>query len=303
MSDPSDMVISWQVGEAEHSGQSLQWEDGQSLGRYGTSSVATTPYSEVVPTKKRRLQEDEDLPNERSVYHRLLQEELAKLNCSQNSSNHASVALLQHPLVDAWSKDLTLANQPLANRMQWLYLVMGTCHSLIDFKAHLRAARDRAESLNFINSTLSPEEKFMEICKLDDKEAFCVLARRYHAVKLFEMEHALLQQGHHNIIVETQDTLARGQRASRGNPNMRHEAALTDRMLNLVKPGLKEGTPEHKRVRAKLSRLRQLAKRLRVWTEHYGYGILALLPCGPSYSELTLTDNMLVLYFFENVIL
>jgi hypothetical protein len=270
------------VIEAEPSEQSLQCEDGA----YRTSSVATTTYNEVAPRKRRHLPDREQAPVGCSVYHRLFQEESAKLVRSTNSSNHSSLALLRHPCVGELSSSLIQIN-----RMNWLYLVIGSGQSLIDYKELLRTARDKASKLPTIfNTNLSPMERFKEICQLDDQEALCVLTRRYHAVKLCETELTILQQ-EYEMTIETPDTLARGQRATRGNPVMRHEAALTDRMLHIVRPGLEKGTTEYNRFRTRLLRLRRLVKRLRMLTQEYGYGILALLPCGPSDYEPALTDN------------
>jgi hypothetical protein len=112
-------------------------------------------------------------------------------------------------------------------------------------------------------------------------------------VKLFDTElETLLEDS--GMMVQTPATFGTGNTPQIGNPVVRQEAALTDRLLFKFWPELERGTKEFQKFRAKISRLRKLAKVLRMLTEAYGFGILALLPCGPTYSELALTDNMSV---------
>lgn len=71
---------------------------------------------------------------------------------------------------------------------------------------------------------------------------------------------------------------------------MIQEAALTDRLLAKVAPHLMAGTAEFRKVRERLTQMRRLAKKLQILTGRYGFGVLALLPCGPSYLDFTITD-------------
>jgi hypothetical protein len=270
---------------------SLPSEDSEILGTHGTPSVTNTPDGEVASKKRRYSAGYEGATVERSAYNSFLRKELAKLDHNPNSSNQASVALLYHPGVGE------LGAKPIqVHWMRWLWLFTGSGQSVIDFKEYTRATRDQnLVPYDLFSATLSPAETFQKICHLEDQEAFCVLAKRCHAVKLFETLHANRQKTY-EMTVATPDTFGRAQRALRGNPDTRSEAKLIDEMLQTVSPGLVQGTVEYDRVRTKLLRLRRLVKRLRVLTRQCGYGILALLPYGRSNADLALTDNKLVIY-------
>ena len=136
-------------------------------------------------------------------------------------------------------------------------------------------------------------ERFAEICRLDNRECFCVLSRRYHLVKLFGQEMENLRND--VAINDTPSTFVVGRKAQAGNPVVMQEAALTDQLLCKLKPNCHKGTREFDILRRKVSRLRRLAKILRLLTDAYGLGILALLPSEPNYSEKCITDNMSVL--------
>jgi hypothetical protein len=138
---------------------------------------------------------------------------------------------------------------------------------------------------------MSVTQRFREICRLDSEEAICVLSKRYHMVKLCENEEDTFLQNN-RLIVETPETFGTGRRAQIGSPVVLREAALTDALLSKVRPDLTSDTAEFQNFRRKIKRLRRLAKILRLLTDTYGFGILALLPSGQTYSVSPLTDNM-----------
>jgi hypothetical protein len=285
-------------GETEHSHECNQLGDGQISDAHRRSSdTAESTQTGVTPGKRKRSQDPGGRPLGSSMYHRLFQEEQVKLNGVPNSIHDDVEALLDHPQISELSTDPSQVMQ-----LRLLYLAIGSCQSLIDFKEKLRAARDAPTDLpQRIGLPVCPTESLREICHLDDQEILCVLFRRYHVVKLFETELETLHQSN-EMIVDTPMTFGKGHRARIGNPAVRQEAALTDRLLRKVKPELEKGTKEFQKFRVKISRLRRLAKVLRMLTEAYGFGILALLPCGPTYSELALTDNMLVFNYIAEIV-
>lgn len=186
-------------------------------------------------------------------------------------------------------------------RLRLLYVGIFGCHSLVQFKGSLEIARTKLNaSTSTTGPNLPPMERFREIRLHDGQEALSVLVRRYHVVKLFETELETLRQ-ENAMIMETPSNFGMSYRSKAGNPAVMQEAALTDRVLYKVAPNLQEGTTEFKKTREDLTQLRRLARRLQMLVKHYGFGILTLLPSGPSYSEITMTDRMLVSKFiFRN---
>lgn len=75
-----------------------------------------------------------------------------------------------------------------------------------------------------------------------------------------------------------------------GNPVNRAQANLTEEVLGMILPGPANGTPHYQKTRRHVSQLRRLANILTIWTDRYGFGILALLPSGPNESEFNFND-------------
>ncbi|KAH7377614.1 hypothetical protein BKA66DRAFT_571937 [Pyrenochaeta sp. MPI-SDFR-AT-0127] len=158
---------------------------------------------------------------------------------------------------------------------------------------HYKLVQEELSKYLPIGQVLSCKERYQVICDLEETEALCILLRRCHLVKLFEEE---LQNFHdkNTITVDTPSSFLEMRANKAGNPAVRREAALTEAVLQKLRPGLLEGTSEHKALRAKVTKYRQLAKILGIFTGTYGIGILPLLPFGLAGSELNITDSMLL---------
>jgi hypothetical protein len=98
--------------------------------------------------------------------------------------------------------------------------------------------------------------------------------------------------GYSQMIVETPSTVGTAGRAQAGNPNFASDAKLTDELLRKIMPNTQYGSGEFEKARRKVKQLRRLARYLYILVDSYGFGILALLPSGPSFGELSLTDAM-----------
>jgi hypothetical protein len=94
------------------------------------------------------------------------------------------------------------------------------------------------------------------------------------------------------MVAETPSSFVEERGSAMGNPAVRRKSALTDSMLRKIRPDLQKGTSEHKKQRAHVTQMRRLAELLGMLTGTYGFGILAVLPFGPAFSEFTLTDSM-----------
>jgi hypothetical protein len=285
------------IGLSEYNGAVESQEQRTSVVNEGVASAphsfsdtAENPRTGVTLRKRKDSHDHGVTPQDTSLHQRLVQEELEKSNNDPTCVTSNLEALLDHPRIGELSLD---ASQVM--RLRLLYLTIGSCQSLIGFKETLHAVRGMSAGIAYASGPdLCLTERFREICRLDGQEALCVLLRRYHVVKLFEMEQTNLRQAT-GVIVETPSTFSIGHRVKTGNPAVRHEAELTDGVLSKVQPGLTKGTREFQRIRQQISQLRRLAKVLQIWTETYGFGILALFPSGPGYSDFNLTDNMQVL--------
>ncbi|KAH9864712.1 hypothetical protein J1614_010648 [Plenodomus biglobosus] len=136
-------------------------------------------------------------------------------------------------------------------------------------------------------------ETYREICRLEGVETLNILMRRYYTINLYEHEreeHRRCNQ----IIVETPHTIGLPGRSNAGNPILTLDASLTDQLVRKIMPNTEPGSKEFKKARRKVKRLRRLARYLRVLIDSYGIGILALLPSGPSFGDISLTDNVLL---------
>ena len=74
---------------------------------------------------------------------------------------------------------------------------------------------------------------------------------------------------------------------------MRQGAAEIRFLTAKVAPDLEETSEKYSGVYDKVKRFRQLGKRLQILTKRLGIGVLVLLPSGPSFPGVSLTDRML----------
>ncbi|KAF2007623.1 hypothetical protein P154DRAFT_614925 [Amniculicola lignicola CBS 123094] len=272
----------------EHQEQRIQiGHEGTADSPQGSLDTTEHPRTAVTLGKRKYLHDNEGRQDDTSLHQRLVHEELEKLNNFPTYIRGDLKALLDHAQIGELSGD---ASQVMQLRL--LYFTIGSCQTLIGFKETLRVVRGMSNDFMYApGPDLCCTERFREICRLDHQEALCVLLRRYHVVKLFETELANLRQSN-GVVVETPSTFNMGHSAKSGNPAVRVQAELTDGVLGKIRPDLERGTREFRRIRLQISQLRRLAKVLQILSETYGFGILALLPSGPAYSEFNLTDNM-----------
>jgi hypothetical protein len=136
---------------------------------------------------------------------------------------------------------------------------------------------------------LSVTDRYREICLLEGEEARCILSKRYHVIRLCDGKREIFDEDN-LITVETPQTFDPGRRFQMGTRSLLQKAAFTDALLHKVRPKLEKGEPDYKAVRIKIARLQKLAKILRMLTDVYRIGNLALLPSGCF--EASLTDDM-----------
>ncbi|KAJ4356499.1 uncharacterized protein N0V89_004533 [Didymosphaeria variabile] len=241
--------------------------------------------------KRKDRSEQDDKYEETTLHERLMQEELEKSKHCPSHHSSDLVILLDNAEIEKIDPE---APGHVA-RLRLLYLTIGSCQSLIGFKEILDTARNLPSThSNPPGSNIGPQERYAEICRLGKQEALCVLLKRYHIVQLFKTTQAGLLQDS-GLIVETPSTRLSGQRAMPGNPFNRAQANLTEEVLATILPGLPNGSPIYQKIRKHVSHLRRLANILTIWTDAYGFGVLALLTPGPIQPDFHVTDYMQVL--------
>lgn len=222
------------------------------------------------------------------TYEKILREEREKLTVYAMPDNEILARYLEHPQMEK-----RCANPDHVIHLKFLYLAIGGSKSLLDFIQQIDSARKKpTRGSHPIGLTPSLQQRFSEICRLEIEEYSCILKRRFHVMKFCETEQEVLQQtSWTNLDVATMVGAER-QEIQRGNPVWRQKADINDALVFRVRPEIEGGSAQFKKIRAKIKRMRKMSQSLRLLTKMYGYGILALLPSGPSFSRLSLTDTM-----------
>lgn len=249
---------------------------------HDVSSHTTLP---VKRAKRKRIQDE----NEKSgcAYQKMLQAEQNKLMRYSQVDQQRLSRFLKHPVLD---------KQEIRGSVlvRFLYLTIGSWETIVDFQDLIQIYRNNA-SVYRVSNVLSRDAAvvYNEICRLDKEEALCVLLRRYYIIKLCE-EGQLYNDHHSHIIVETPKTVDAGRVAKPGNPIFALDSSLTERLLLKIMPDTDPKSADYQKARVKVKRLRKLAGHLRHLVKRYGVGILCLLPSGPSFRQMSVTDNMCV---------
>lgn len=243
-------------------------------------SNATTPATCV----KRKLTQDSKERAD-STYRSMLRSEQHKLDRVSQHEKEVLVKHLEHP-------EISKLEEKSSNRLHFLYLAIGSWHTISDFRDQLRLARSNPSvHRQLCVSKWSAAETYTEICRLEKVEALSILLRRYHTIVLCENEQECPHRCN-RMVVETPRTIGVAGRSKAGNPVSAQDASLTNQLLYKIMPGAQSGTNRFETTRRRVKRLRKLAKYLRILVHSYGFGILALLPSEPSFGEVSLTDNM-----------
>ncbi|KAH7563667.1 hypothetical protein BM1_00714 [Bipolaris maydis] len=177
--------------------------------------------------------------------------------------------------------------------LKFLYLAIGSWDTLADFASQLQSVREARRSLNLPSAFRSAASMaFNMICQLENERTTCILLKRYYAIKFLE-DGQQSSQPRESMQVETAVTFGFGNTRQRGNPQMRQEAAEIKFLTSKVAPDVEDSSDEYSAVYDKVKRFRQLGKRLQMLTKRFGIGVLVLLPSGPSFPGVSLTDRML----------
>jgi hypothetical protein len=250
------------------------------------SILQDTPGDVAIPAKgvKRKRSQDRG-EKDGPLYQEMLHSERQKLMCVSQIDRERLTRFLEHPMLDELGRRASILSR-------FLYLTIGSWETIVDFRGLVRLARSASSVRR--QPSLSPRnaaETYDEICRLEKEGALSILLRRYHTVKLCEEEH-LYNDHHSHIIVETPSTVGVAKAVKPGNPVLALDSSLTEKLLLKIMPNTDPGSNEFQKARVKVKRLRKLAGCLRILVKSYGFGILGLLPSGPSFEQMSLTDNM-----------
>ena len=270
-------------------------EDRLWIENEGPSDTVQTPSTGVqraeqtVLRKRKQVHSGDGIYGDNPAYCNLLHTERQKLAALPVSDRARADEYLAHFQVDKISQSLTQMMQ-----LRSLFLCIGSCGTLLDFGELLRVTRQKTViQTHHSRPILNIAEMFNEICLLESEEAVCVLTRRYHIIKFCSTAQEIFHQDN-CMVMETSSTFTVGHRVRRGNPNVLREAAITTALATQIQPLWETESKDFKKLYDKVKRLRQLARNLQMLTDIYGFGILALLPSGPSHQDLSITDTMSV---------
>ncbi|OGM41159.1 hypothetical protein ABOM_009871 [Aspergillus bombycis] len=175
-----------------------------------------------------------------------------------------------------------------------LILGSGSSLSVLLLKEAIQTWRARADLPHLqISKHSSKAETYTNISLIDQRITGLNLFRRYHISHLFEAcggcETPTLSR-----FIATPAITASGIRRA-GNPLKNAESELTTAMMKQMLPGLEPGSSDYKKGYKDVNNLRLLARRFHILQEHFGKGVLALIPYPqhPNQTGLELSDNML----------
>ncbi|KAJ4983417.1 hypothetical protein SVAN01_11069 [Stagonosporopsis vannaccii] len=253
---------------------------------FSTSQTTRSDAAKSAKAVKRKRCENE-YERFHCLYLKMLQAEQKKLLQYPQSDQESMNRFLEHPLLDKLEKRGAIL-------ARFLYLTIGSWETVVDFKHLIELSKGNTRGLRrpYLLSN-NAAAMYDEICRLENEEALCVLLRRYYTIKFCE-EEQLYNDNHGHIIVETPNTVNHGRLAKPGNPVYALDSSLTERLLLKIMPDADRESTEFHKARVKIKRLRRLAGRLHHFVKRYGYGILGLLPSGPSFEQMLFTDNMCV---------
>ncbi|GAB1198433.1 hypothetical protein APSETT444_007752 [Aspergillus pseudonomiae] len=175
-----------------------------------------------------------------------------------------------------------------------LILGSGSSLSVLFLKEAIQTWRARADMPHLqISKHSSKAETYANISLIDQRITGLNLFRRYHISHLFEACGGHETPSVSRFIATPAFTASGIKRA--GNPLKNAESEMTTAMMKKMLPGLEPGSSEYKKGYKDVNNLRLLARRFHTLQEHFGKGILALIPYPqhPHQPGLELSDNML----------
>lgn len=168
-------------------------------------------------------------------------------------------------------------NEPYAEQLRTLFNYLGSIQSLVAFKRALCDLRARfCEDDLVLKGARSNFDHLRIVKRLRESSAADSLLTMCHTMKLFEDEKDTLVRPPGSFVIQTQTSFDTSRKI--GNPLSLAKAAVTDRKMALLYPGLLPSSEEYKSERQYVRKLRQSAGKLALFCDTFGFGVLAFLP-------------------------
>lgn len=170
-------------------------------------------------------------------------------------------------------------DEPYASQLRCLFNYLGSIQSIIAFKRALCDLRGRKCGDNIVLMGARSDLDHLRIVKrLRETSAADSLLAICHTVRLFEEDRDNLVRVPGSFVIQTPTNFGRPQRMATGNPLSLAKAAITDRKMEVLYPGLVPGSEAYRAERQYVTRLRQSAAKFALFSNAFGFGVLAFLP-------------------------
>lgn len=168
---------------------------------------------------------------------------------------------------------------PYVPQLRCLFGHLGSTQSIICFKRALCDLRGRESGDSLVlRGAKSDADHLRIVRRLREKSAADSLLTMCHTVRLFQDDADDLVRRQGSFVVQTSTSFGGLQRAAAGNPLSLNKAAITDRKMELLFPDLVMGSKEYRQERRYITNLRRSAAKLALFSNVFGFGILAFLP-------------------------
>lgn len=186
------------------------------------------------------------------------------------------------PIRYAFSLDEEISRsieEPYALQLRYLFNYLGSIQSIVAFKRALCDLRERNCGDNIVLKGARSDVDHLRIVKrLRENSAADSLLAICHTVRLFEDDRDNLVRVPGSFVIQTQTSFGRPQRTATGNPLSLAKAAITDRIMEVLHPGLVPGSEDYRAERQYVTKLRQAAAKFAMFSNAFGFGVLAFLP-------------------------
>ena len=177
-------------------------------------------------------------------------------------------------------------NESYTSQLRCLFNYLGSSQSIIAFKRALCDLRRRkCEDSLVLKGARSDADHLRIVKRLRENTAADSLLMICHTVRLFHDDTDNLIRCPGSFVIQTQTSFGRSRGTAIGNPLSLTKAAITDRKMESLYPDLVPGSEEYRVERRYVTKLRQSAAKFALFSNAFGFGILAFLPHADSFGN------------------
>ena len=179
-----------------------------------------------------------------------------------------------------------------------LYFGIGSPEILVILQDLLKIRRERsANQQSRGKHKISPADRVRAITDGDETIAYFSFRKRCHVYQLSVDWSSESSRTIDGFVQNTTRSMATRHTSQIGNPQ---NLEISHTIISQLRPNLKPGDQEYKRMRKYISNLRKLGQRLQLLVEKFDYGILGLIPLPGNeptlLQALNITDNAYVTF-------